>query len=138
MLALRKPRFPMLRSMAPLWADFLPEKRQEMLWSPRVDIERENGSYVLTAEFPGVDKEDVHVDVKDGMLTIRGEKKNEVTEEKDGYRYSERVYGSFERSFRLSDKISSDDIQAKLEKGVLTVTIPAPEEEAKKIEVKAD
>lgn len=106
-------------------------------WNPRVDVVRENGHYKVTAEFPGVDKDDIHVDVKDGYLTLRGEKKRERSEEKEGYNYSERFYGSFQRSFRLPQEAEVDAIEAKLENGVLTLTVPVVEPKPTKIEVTA-
>ncbi len=114
------------------------ETPESEAWCPRVDVVRENGHFKLTAEFPGVDKDDIHVDVKDGYLTVRGEKKRDHSEEKDGYSYSERFYGSFERSFRLPRDASVDDIKAKLENGVLTLTVPVTAKEPTQIEVKAE
>ncbi|MFC1834136.1 Hsp20/alpha crystallin family protein [Thermodesulfobacteriota bacterium] len=128
--AWRLPRFALHRS------NFLPAPPEGMNWNPRVDIERENGHFKLTGEFPGISKDDLHVDVKDGLLTLRGEKKKDFDEEKDGCKYSERFFGSFERTFRLPPETPVDGIVAKLDQGVLTVTIPVPpEKEVKNIEV---
>lgn len=140
MLTLYRPLLPMLRNRwLPAWHCEEPVvgAGEGEVWNPRVDVVRENGHFKLTAEFPGVDKDDIHVDVKDGYLTVRGEKKREHSEEKDGHSYSERFYGSFERSFRLPRDTSVDEIEAKLENGVLTLTVPVAEKEPKKIEVKA-
>jgi HSP20 family protein len=122
----------------PFGEDFFPETSEKMDLSPKVEVRREDGHYMLTAEFPGMDKDEIHVDVKDGVLTLSGEKKHEFEEEKEGYRYSERSYGSFMRSFCLPPRTSEDEIQAKLDKGVLTITIPVVEEHAKQIQIDED
>ena len=120
-----------------LWEDWAPSHSDIMNWEPKVDIMRENGHFKLTAEFPGVEKDDIDVDVRENVLTLRGEKKSEVNEEKDDSTYVERSYGSFERSFRLPSDTNVEDIHAELTNGVLTVTIPVHEPEKRKIEVKA-
>ena len=120
-----------------LFEDWEPYHSDIMNWEPKVDIMREDGHFKLTAECPGVEKDDLHVDVQDGMLSLRGEKKSEVNEEKDGNSYMERSYGSFERSFRLPPEADVEHIHAELSNGVLTLTIPVNEPEKKKIEVKA-
>jgi len=76
---------------------------------PRVDIIEEKDSYVIKADIPGMDKENLTVSVKDGMLSIVGEKKQEVEKkEKDRYYHFERSYGRFERSFNLPDNVDSE------------------------------
>jgi HSP20 family protein len=119
----------------PFGRSFLPETGEGMELSPKVEVTRDDGHYVVTAEFPGMDREDIHVDVKDGMLTLSGEKKREFEEEKEGYHYSERSYGSFKRSFTLPPETPEEEIEAKLDKGVLKVTIPVVEKHTKKIEI---
>ncbi len=119
-----------------LWEDLMPDMSASTTLVPRVDVTREDGHFKLTAEFPGVSKEDIHLDVMDGVLILRGEKKREVEEESNGCRFSERSYGSFERSFRLPPETNVDEIHAELTKGILTVTIPVHEPETKKIDVK--
>ena len=106
-------------------------------WFPRVELTQENGQYVLQAEVPGMEKEDVHVDVQNGVLTLRGERRDEREEEYGGCRCSERYYGSFERSFDLPPDARVDEIKAHLDKGVLTVTVPSPGDETsgRKVEV---
>ncbi|MBD3798262.1 MAG: Hsp20/alpha crystallin family protein, partial [Campylobacterales bacterium] len=89
------------------------------------------------ADLPGVDKKDINVDIKDGVLTISGERKfKEEVNEKDFYKM-ESFYGKFQRSFSLPDDIDNDKIDANTENGVLNVFIPksAPKE-SKKIEIK--
>lgn len=140
MLTLYRPRVPMMRPgflsrWNSLGEDFFPETSEGMDLNPNVEVKREDGHYMLTAEFPGMDKDDIHVDVHDGVLTLSGEKKREFEEEKEGYRYSERSYGSFRRSFSLPPETPEDEIEAKLDKGVLMITIPVVEKHPKKIEI---
>jgi HSP20 family protein len=139
MLTLYTPRVPALRPwfapMRSLFEEVLPGFGEDAAVYPKVDITKEKDHYKLTAEFPGMSVEDVHVEVKDGSLTLWGEKKKEAEHEGNGYTCSERYYGSFSRSFCLPSDASMDNIEAKMDKGVLTVTIPVIEEKSKKIKV---
>lgn len=104
--------------------------------SPRVDIFDDGNNFVLSAELPGVSREDLDIDVKDNRLTIKGEKKLENNTEKEGYLRVERSYGLLERSFFLDDNIDRENIQADYKDGVLHLTLPRKQEEpSKKIEV---
>jgi len=92
--------------------------------APAVDISEKNGQYELTAELPGLDPENVEVKLAHGRLTIKGEKKEEKQEEKEGYYLSERRFGSFQRSFSIPDGVDVDQVAASFKHGVLTVTMP--------------
>ncbi len=106
-------------------------------WSPVVDILEEENQYIVRAELPGVDKNDVKITVENSQLTIRGEKKQEEEKEGRNYHRVERSYGSFYRSFSLPTTVLSSKIEAAFADGVLTVTIPKAEEaKPKAIEVK--
>ncbi|MDY7034372.1 MAG: Hsp20/alpha crystallin family protein [Thermodesulfobacteriota bacterium] len=106
---------------------------------PSVDISETDKDIKLKAELPGIDKGDVKLEVRDGLLIIKGEKKTENKVEKKGYYRKESHYGSFERSFRLPEYADSEKTQAELKKGVLDITIPKIEEgESKKIEIQAE
>lgn len=96
-------------------------------WNPAVDIYEEADNIVVKAEIPGVDKESIHVDVKDRVLTLKGERavENEVSDEK--YFRRERTYGSFERAFTLPASVDADAIKAEYKDGVLKVLVPKPE-----------
>ena len=100
--------------------------------TPSVDIyEKENKIYI-TAELPGVPKEDIHVDVKGRMLTLLGESSDDK-EVKDGNSYRrERRYGKFERTFNLAFDIAPEKIEAKYDNGILRLVIPRPEEQTAK------
>ena len=108
-------------------------------WSPRSEVTETEEAVVVRAELPGVEEKDMHVEVSDGMLHVRGEKKSEVTEEEKGRTRSERFYGSFERSYALPEGAQTDKIEAKLKDGVLEVTVPRAkpvEPAAKRIQIK--
>ena len=112
---------------------------RERAFVPRVDIKENKTNYKITAELPGMEKDDVKVEVKDRVLTIEGEKKEEKEEKEDNYYRVERSYGSFHRSFSLPEDITEDKIKAAFKNGVLTLTIPRSKEEqkAKQIDITA-
>jgi HSP20 family protein len=108
--------------------------------TPAVDIAETEKAYEITAELPGIDQKNVEVNVANGGITIKGEKKEETEEKKKDYYVSERRYGSFQRYFGLPDGVDADKIEATFKDGVLKVTLPKTAEAqqpAKKIEVKA-
>lgn len=96
-------------------------------WAPAVDIKEEDGAYVLHADLPGVEPNDIELNMENGVLTLRGQRKSETTEEKDNYRRVERVTGSFYRRFTLPDTVDAENISAKSTNGVLEVRIPKQE-----------
>ena len=105
------------------------------------DVMEKDGNYVLQAELPGFNKEDIHVDLKDDILTISASHNEEKKEEDKNTRYirKERHSASYSRSFRVAN-VTHEDISAAYNNGVLTVTFPKretlPEKETKKIEIK--
>jgi HSP20 family protein len=94
----------------------------------RLDVGETDKELTLTAELPGVDEKDVELTLTDDLLTIRGEKKREQTQKNGDYHMVERSYGSFARSLRLPFAVDQDKVDARFEKGVLTVTLPKPPE----------
>ena len=105
-------------------------------WNPMVDIYDYVENIVIKAELPGIDKKDIVIDVKDGVLTLKGERSfdNEVKEEK--YYCRERTFGKFERVFRLPAKVDPEKISADYKDGILKIDIPKPgEQKPKKITV---
>ena len=106
-------------------------------WSPRVDIAETDNSFVIKAEIPEVKKEDVKVTVDNGVLTIRGERKQENEEKGRKCHRIERYYGSFTRSFTLPDNVDEAKIEASFRDGMLNLQIPKTEAaKSKAIEVK--
>jgi HSP20 family protein len=106
---------------------------------PRMDLHEDQNNNKITATFelPGLRKEDVHVDIHDGRLSISGETAAEAERERDGYAVRERRFGKFSRSLQLPRGVKEEEIKASMENGVLTVTFPrsAPEAEPKKIRI---
>jgi HSP20 family protein len=92
-------------------------------WLPALDVHENDGQYAVTVELPGMDKEDVTIEFDEGMLTIRGEKRSEREENGEKPRFVERRYGAFSRSFSLPRDADPDRIEARFDKGVLTLTI---------------
>lgn len=99
--------------------------------APEVDVRETDDKYQICAELPGLDDKDVQVTLREGLLTIAGEKKMESIEEKADYHLTERSYGRFERVFRLPETADDEHISADFSKGVLTVTVPKTAEAAK-------
>ena len=96
-------------------------------WAPSVDLVEEKDRLVLRADIPGIQPDDVKIDVEDDVLTISGEHTEEEEKKEEHYVRRERRYGSFERSMALPKGVSPDDIEASVKDGVLEVTIPLPE-----------
>jgi HSP20 family protein len=93
-------------------------------WLPAVDIKEEPNGFVIHADVPGVEPKDIDVTLENGILTIRGQRRVEAREERDGYRRVERVSGQFFRRFSLPETAAPDGVQAKYSNGVLEVRIP--------------
>ncbi|MBN1283724.1 MAG: Hsp20/alpha crystallin family protein [Proteobacteria bacterium] len=113
------------------------EKGEISAWAPAVDICEDKEAVRLTAELPGMRKEDVKINVEDGVLTIKGERRFSEETKKENYYRIERSYGAFSRSFTLPPTVESDRIKASMRDGVLEMQIPK-KEEAKPKEVKID
>jgi HSP20 family protein len=96
-------------------------------WMPAVDIREEADRFVLYADVPGVDPKDIEVTMENGVLTIRGERKLEPEEEREGYKRMERARGTFYRRFSLPDSADPERVAARGKNGVLEVTIPKHE-----------
>ena len=108
-------------------------------WAPRVDISETDKEFVIKAEVPEVKKEDVNVTVVNGILTIRGERKQETEENGKKFHRIERSYGSFTRSFALPDNVDEAKIKATFKDGMLNLQIKKSEEaKPKAIEVKVE
>ena len=106
-------------------------------WVPAFDISETETEYVITGEVPGIEAKDLDITLKDGILSIKGEKKHETEDKDKNYHHVERYYGSFSRSFRFSDRVKTDGLDATYKDGVLRLTLPKSEEsKTKKIEVK--
>lgn len=133
--------------MSPLGSlleDFLPPMKMSLplvskAWLPRADVQETDKEYILSLALPGVKKEDVCIDVKDGVLTVSGEHKTEKEEKGKTFLRREMSCGSFLRSFTLPEGMHPEDVKAAMKDGVLTLTMPKPAQERKRgVTVKID
>jgi HSP20 family protein len=97
-------------------------------WYPAVDVLESKDSYLIRAELPGLKKEDIKVEVKDGTLVLSAERKSEKPAEGVEYRHLERVNAKFWRSFSLPETVKHDGIEATYKDGVLEINVPKAEE----------
>jgi HSP20 family protein len=104
-----------------------PKAQRAGSFLPAVDLAESDSQYTLTVELPGAKKDDVHVELREGMLVIHGEKKSEREEKRERGRYIERSYGSFSRSFSLPPDAHAERLGASFKDGILTITIPRTE-----------
>ncbi|MBA3019084.1 MAG: Hsp20/alpha crystallin family protein [Proteobacteria bacterium] len=101
-------------------------------WRPVVDIFDTNNAIVIKAELPGIKKDDVSVDVKDNVLTIKGERSLSKEIKEENYYRKERSFGKFQRSFTLPEAIEPAGIKANFKNGVLEIEVPKAEEKKPK------
>lgn len=109
------------------------------VWTPQVEAFRRGDTLVVRADVPGVDKDDVHVNIENDVLTISGERRDEREENGEGFYRSERSYGQFYRAIPLPEGVNPEQCEASFEDGVLEITLPTPQKEerkAKRIPVK--
>ncbi len=129
-----------IASMLEMEKNVIPTDRmpKEAIWMPAVNEKEDEKAYYIEVDLPGVKKEDINVEVKDNILVISGERKFKKEEEDKGYKRVESFFGKFERRFTLPADADPERIEAKVEDGVLYITIPKIEQHqnAKKIEVK--
>jgi HSP20 family protein len=97
-------------------------------WVPAMDLVETADHLVLKADLPGLGRDDVNIEVKDGMLSVSGERRAESEESSEGFYRVERAFGQFSRSMTLPDGIDAEKITADFHEGVLEVRIPKPEE----------
>jgi HSP20 family protein len=97
-------------------------------WVPAMDLVETDDHLVLRADLPGLDQDDVSIEIKDGVLTVSGQRQAEREEKAEGFHRVERAYGSFSRSLSLPQGVDPDKVAAEFDKGVLEVRIPKPEE----------
>jgi HSP20 family protein len=116
------------RSFAPLHSSW-----------PTIDVNESPQAYTVSAELPGIDHKDVELTLRDNMLTLRGEKREEHKEGEGARAYVERSYGRFERTIPFEVEVDADKVSASSKNGVLTITLPknaAAKDKTRKIEIK--
>lgn len=143
-LAGRDPFLSFRREMDRLFDDFLAPVARRFgpaavpAW-PSVDVHESEGAYTLTAELPGMEEKDIELNLRDNVLTLSGEKRQERKEEEKGRSYTERSYGRFQRSIPFDTEVDPDKVQAHFKNGVLTVVLPKSakaQDRTRRIEVK--
>jgi HSP20 family protein len=108
-------------------------------WRPAADIIEKENEFLIKAELPEVKKEDIHIDLQDGVLSIRGERKMEKEHEDDKVHRVESFYGTFSRSFRLPDNVDVENITAEGKDGVIRIHVPKTEAaKPRSVEIKVD
>jgi len=109
------------------------------MWVPAVEIAQRGNNLLVRAEVPGVRKEDLHVEVQNGMLVIQGERREESEQRESGVLRSERRYGQFYRAIQLPEEVDADSAQANIRDGVLEITFSAPQrQQARRLEIRDD
>jgi HSP20 family protein len=108
-----------------------------VLLAPHMDVSETDKELRIQAELPGVNENDIDVSLHEDVLTIRAEKKQERKEEREGVHFSERAFGTFQRSLRLPYQVNPNQVQARFENGVLSVTLPKAQlqERSRRIQV---
>ena len=107
-------------------------------WAPAIDIYETPDAFVIDAELPGVNAQEVEISVEEGTLTVRGERRPHGGVSEESYHRVERRYGPFGRSISLPQSVNTEGIDATYEGGVLTISVPKAEQaKPRKIEVKA-
>jgi HSP20 family protein len=135
----RAPSSPMGRDLLD-WEPFGRFERESGVAAPHVDFSETDKGYQVVAELPGLDQKDIALELKDDILTLSGEKKEEQEKEEKDYHLSERRFGSFRRSFRLRSEIDQSKISADFKNGVLTIALPKTakaQKPSKKIDIKS-
>jgi HSP20 family protein len=97
-------------------------------WIPPMDLVETDENLVLRADLPGVNEDEIEIEVKDGVLTVSGERKAQHEEKREGFHRVERSFGRFSRALELPKGVEADSIEASFERGVLEVRMPKPAE----------
>ena len=108
-------------------------------WEPKLDVSETKEAFYIKAEIPGIDPKDIQVNLENGILVLRGEKKQEVERKEERYYRSERMYGTFVRSLRLPTPVDGIKVNASFKNGLLTILLPkAAEAMGQSIPIKVD
>lgn len=127
------------RRLRPFWPERWWPAASMKISQPAVDLYEEKDDIVVKAELPGMEKDNIEVNLSGNRLTIKGEKKQEEEVKKEGYYRAERSYGSFVRTLELPLEVQSDQVKAAFKNGILEIRLPKTEEAKKKeTKVKVD
>ena len=124
----QSPLFDLQRDMNRVFDDFfrgfdLPQVFGRQSW-PQIDVAETDTEYKVTAELPGMEEKDVELTLRDNVLTLSGEKRDELEEKNEGRYYAERFVGRFSRTVPLPVEVDADKVAAAFKNGVLTVVLP--------------
>lgn len=129
-----KPNDPLSKNFSDIMDEFFNDavRSRRDSFVPSIDISETEDQFVITAELPGMDKDDIDINLENKRLTISGERS--IKKEEDGKKFHrvETQYGSFERSFQLPDNVDEESISATYENGMLDISIDKNEQEVKK------
>ena len=125
--------FALLREMTD-WMDQafegdLPITRGERMWAPAVEVREQGNNIIVSADLPGIEPKDVKIEVDNNTLVIQGERKHEERREDEGFRRTERFYGTFFRAIPLPEAAKLDEAKAEFRNGVLEITVPMSQEQ---------
>jgi HSP20 family protein len=107
-------------------------------WTPAIEVSEKDGRFVVRADLPGIDPNDVKLEVTDNAIIIEGERKSEQEQTKEGVHITERQYGRFYRSIPLPEGAKTEEAKARFENGVLEVTVPEQEQKSKRRQVQIE
>lgn len=129
MNSVRRSYYPLQKDISQILEDFLKKPDDSSFvetgnWAPAVDIKEEKDKFLVIADIPGVDKNDIHISLENNLLSIQGERNIVLKEDKEGYTRRERMSGQFYRHFNLPQTADEAQISASYKNGVLEVTIP--------------
>jgi HSP20 family protein len=120
-----------LTNVAPGIAEMFraPERwlEEEMSFVPSIDLQETDNAYVVKAEMPGIDPKNVNISVENGVLDLKGEKKEEKESGETGNAWTERLYGAFHRRISLDQEIKEDEVKASYKDGILRIEMPKTE-----------
>jgi len=112
------------------------EELSNRTWAPPVDVRETEESFVVTAELPGLSKDDISITLENNILKLAGERRFERDTKEEEFHRIERSYGSFTRAFSLPSRVTSDNVAAEFKDGILTITVPkAAEARPRRIEI---
>ena len=100
----------------------------EAQWTPRLDVVEDKEHYIVRIDVPGMRKEDVKITLRENILTVRGERTEEVKKDGESYHIIERRFGKFSRSLTLPTNVQANKIEAKITEGVLAISLPKAED----------
>jgi HSP20 family protein len=108
-------------------------------WLPSIDVAQSDGEITVRAELPGLEAQDIDLDISGDILSIRGEKKGKEELKEENYYTRESYYGSFQRSIRLPAEVQSDKVEANFKNGILDIRLPKSEKsKSQKIQIKGN